>query len=146
MDKINSKFNSYNPSFSKTDKDKSVMLNKDEKMKILVPTTKEVLTDIAEKEVPENGQFRKVFVSFDIPNSTNEAKLIIEQDETEPKTQRRLSVGVHHQNSDRLISNYLLKGTKKEIIDFLKDDNNNQEIIDAVNILSSKTDDYYSSL
>ena len=85
-------------------------------------------------------------MSFAVPDTDNKALLGIEYDETEPKTQRRLFVGVHHNNSDRLTRNYLLKGTKTEILEYLKDDSNQQSIIDSVNTLSKKTDEYYSSL
>lgn len=146
MDKINKNQNNYNTSFSGIRKDKPVMLDKAAKMNILVPKSKEVLSDIAQREVPENGQFKKVFVSFKVPETQNEALITIEHDSKEPKTQRILSVGVHHQNSDRLVSNFLLKGTKKEILDYLKDDKNNQDIINYINHLSGKVDESYSSL
>ena len=143
---INNYFNQSNINFSKTDKGSTKMYTYDEKMNILVPKTKEILADSAEKQVPENGLFRKVFVSFDVPDSDNTAILGIEYDEGEHKTQRRLFVGVHHNNSDRLTRNYLLKGNKEEILAFLKDPSNKEDIIKTVNHLSQKTNEYYSSL
>ena len=143
---INNYFNKFNTNFSKTDKGSAKMYTYDEKMNILVQKTKEVLADNAEKQVPENGLFRKVFVSFDVPDSDNTAMIGVEYDEDEPKTQRRLFVGVHHTNSDRLTRNYLLKGTKEEILAFLKDTSNQEDIIKTVNHLSQKTNEYYSSL
>ena len=144
--KINNTQHNINNNFRSLTKDSKPVLSYDEKMNILVPKTKEVLVETAEKQVPENGLFRKVFVSFAVPDTDNKALLGIEYDETEPKTQRRLFVGVHHNNSDRLTRNYLLKGTKTEILEYLKDDSNQQNIIDSVNTLSKKTDEYYSSL
>jgi len=146
MDKINNNNNNFIASFSGIKRNKPAMLDKTAKMNILVPKSKEVLLGIAERAVPENGQFKKVFVSFRIPESQNEALLTIEHDSKEPKTQRLLSIGVHHQNSDRLISNFLLRGTKKEILTYLKDDKNSKIIIDYVNHLSDKVDESYSSL
>ncbi|MBQ4077830.1 hypothetical protein IJD15_01445 [bacterium] len=144
--KINNNYNKFNTQFSQAGKDSPIMLTYEQKMNILVPKTKEVLAETAEKQVPENGLFRKVFVSFSVPDTDNKALLGIEYDEAEPKTQRRLFVGVHHNNSDRLTQNYLLKGTKAEILEYLKDNSNQQSIIDSVNNLSKKTDEYYSSL
>lgn len=146
MNKINNNSYNYNTSFKSINEDKSKMQEKESSMGNLVSKTREFLADRTEKEIPENGLFRKIFVAFDVPNTNNEAMLVLEMDGEEPRTQRRLSVGVHHKNADRLTSNYLLKGTKEEIISYLNDSSNQQDIINLVNDLSQKTDDYYSSL
>ncbi len=146
MDGINNNRNNYNIPFFGKKEDKPIMLDKTAKLNILVPKTKEVLCDIAEREVPENGQFRKVYVTFDVPETNNQAVLSIEHDAVEPKNQRRLSIGVHNKNSDRIISNFLKKGSKSEILEYLKDNGNMEQIIEAVNKLSNKTDDYNSTL
>lgn len=141
----NNNFN-YVASFQAINKGKFRMQEEKSPMDNLVAKTMEFLSDRTEKEIPENGLFRKIFVAFDVPKTKNEALLLLEMDGEKPRTQRRLSVGVHHQNADRLTSNYLLKGTKKEIIEYLNNKDNKKEIIDAVKKLSDKTDDYYSSL
>lgn len=145
MDKINNNFK-FNTSFKSINKDKPNMQENKLLTDALVLKTREFLADRTEKEIPENGLFRKIFVAFDVPDTNNEALLLIEMDGEEPRTQRRLSIGVHHRNADRLTSNYVLKGTKKEIIEYLKDFSNQQFIIDTVKDLSDKTDEYYSSL
>lgn len=142
----NNHYTEFNKKLLNKSKELPTMLSYEQKMNILVPKTKEVLAETAEKQVPENGLFRKVFVSFSVPDTDNKALLGIEYDEAEPKTQRRLFVGVHHNNSDRLTQNYLLKGTKAEIIEYLKDGSNQQSIIESVTNLSKKTDEYYASL
>lgn len=138
--------NNFNTNFSKANKDKPKVLTYEQKMNILVPKTKEVLADTVQKQVPENGLFRKVFVTFSVPDTNNKAVLGLEYDENEPKTQRRLFVGVHHENRDAMVKNYILKGTKSEILEYLKDGSNQQKLIDTVNTLSAKTDEYYASL
>ena len=94
----------------------------------------------------KNGKFRKIFVAFDIPQTQNEALITIEHDAIDPKTNRRLSVGVHRQNSDRITSNYIFKGPKKEVLDYLKNNDNQNELYKIVTDLSKSVDDYYSSL
>ncbi len=121
----------------------NVQDNKD-KMDYFVNKTREVLAERAEMEVPENGKFSSVSASFKIPDTQNKARIIISHDELEPKNLRRLSVGVHHINSDRLTSNYILKGTKKEILDYLKDQKSQDELIGIIGHLSESVDKYYS--
>lgn len=112
----------------------------------MIPQGNEVLIKKAEKEVPENGRFAPVVVTYKLPDSNNKVRVKIEHDEKEYQTQRRLSVGVHHENSDRLSSEYLKKGTKQEIITYLSEENTTKEMADAMIKLSKKTDDYYNSL
>ncbi len=146
MDRINNSSNNYNTPFSGTNKDKPVMLDKEEKMKILTSKTKEVLSQAAEREVPENGRFSRVFVTFSVPESDNKAVFSIIHDDVDYKDKRQLSICVHRQNSDRMFSNFIMKGTKKEIIEFLNDERNNEELKQIVEHLSVKADDYYSDL
>ena len=113
---------------------------------LLITKSREYLAQRAEREVPENGVFTRIFVAYDIPDTQNEAVIAIEHDEKEPKTQRRLSIGVHNQHSDRLFSNYVLKGTKEEILNFLNNKENQETIKTTISNLSKKTDEYYSSL
>ncbi|MCD7740426.1 MAG: hypothetical protein LUH11_03660 [Candidatus Gastranaerophilales bacterium] len=144
MIKIN---NQYHTSFSGINKDKrTLMLSKEEQMPILIEKGAGVLNEKAQLQVPENGKFNRIFVAFNIPETPNEAVFTIEHDELNPKNSRRLSIGVHHNNMDRLFSNYVLKGTKQEILDYLKNKDNYKDILEIVNNLSEKTDEYYSSL
>ena len=87
----------------------------------------------------------KSFVSI-LDLSDNKGLFYITHSAENPKDQRVLSVGVHHKNSDRMTSNILLKGTKEEILAYLKSEENTQTLIDTINHLSDKTDEYYSSL
>jgi hypothetical protein len=146
MKNINNNYNNYNAAFSGLKKDKPIMRDKTSKINVLVPATKKFLADAVEKEVPENGSFKKVFLTFDVPETNNQALMIVEQNSKEPKTQRNLLIGVRHKNRDRLTSNLLEVGTKQDILEYLKKEDNTQEIIDSVNHLSEKTDDFYSQL
>lgn len=121
------------------------MLTKDEKMQKLISKGVEFLCNIAEREVPQNGKFARVYITLDIPDTNNQAIVHIAHDENQPDKQRRAVVSVHHKNADRLISQELFKGTKSEILDFLNNPLNNQEIIDEINTLSDATDEFYSS-
>lgn len=147
MNRINhSQFNKNNSILFKGGKDETTLSDKKTKMNKLVPKTKEVLSEIAKREVPENGSFQKVFVFFDIPETSNRAMLYIEPDATDSKTKRTLSVGVHHKDRDRLTSNFLVNGSNEDIQKFLADETNSAQIIEAINTLSEKTDNFYSSL
>lgn len=143
---INNNFNNYDTSFNGIEKKEQKVFNMNEAMTVLMNACKDMLGNAAERKVPENGIFGKVSVAFGIPKSNNSGLFYITHSGEDPKTQRVLSVGVHHKNSDRMISNILAKGTKEEILAYLKSEENTQEIIDIVTNLSAKIDDYYSSL
>ena len=143
---VNNNFNNYKTSFGKVEKKEAKMFDKNEAMNVLMTSCKEGLFNAAELKVPENGIFGKVSVAFVIPESTNKGLFYITHSAENPKDQRVLSVGVHHKNSDRMTSNILLKGTKAEILEYLKSEENTQTLIDTVNHLSDKTDEYYASL
>ena len=104
-----------------------------------------ILAKKAQFEVPENGKFAKVGIIFNIPNTQNLAHYNIEYDELEPAKIRRFSIGATRKGSDRLTSKHLTKGSKQEIIDFLKNEENNSRIQEALKQVSQETDDYFSS-
>ena len=62
----NNHYTEFNKKLLNKSKESPTMLSYEQKMNILVPKTKEVLAETAEKQVPENGLFRKVFVSFSV--------------------------------------------------------------------------------
>lgn len=138
--------NNNNISFNGIGKGQQRVSKNESTTDLLITKSREYLAQRAEREVPENGAFTRIFVAYDIPDSQNEAVIAIEHDEKEPKTQRRLSIGVHNQHSDRLFSNYVLKGTKEEILNFLNNKENQETIKTTISNLSAKTDEYYSSL
>ncbi len=120
--------------------------DKSQKLIFVLEKCKELLCEAAQRRMPENGKFSKFSIEFEVPETDNHGVLTIDFDANNPRDGRILSVGVHHKNSDRLISNILLTGTKKEILDKLASSEDMDELIEIVSHLSDKTDDYYSSL
>lgn len=145
--KINNHFNNLKTQMTnKTLKGKAMDGELNNFKSMVFPKVCELLNDTAEREVPENGMFRRVLVAYDIPDSqTNEGFLDIAH-HPKDKDKRVLSSNVHHKNSDRIFSNIIKIGTKKEIIDYLKNDKNHEELINSALELSQKADEYYSSL
>ena len=139
-------FNNYNNSFSGINKGNGTVVSQEKKDKfqnVLMPNLCKAYYDLAEKEVSEYGFFGKVYAEFPIPETINKGQLYITPD-TKDRTQRYLSIGVHHPNSDRMVSNFLLKGTKKEILDYIKDSKNYDEIINSAFNLSKEVDEFYN--
>ena len=143
---INNNTNNYNTSFKSINGDKPMTFDNNALMNTLMSKCKELLVEKGERQIPENGKFLKFSIGFEIPNSDNMGMFVVDYDPDEPKDKRILSVGVHHKNSDRLTSNIIAIGTKKEILEYLKTDNNTQSLVDIVDNLSEKTSEYYNSL
>ena len=95
-----------------------------------------------EREVPENGKFKPLSIAFDIPQTRNEASLKIDYDASNPKDGRILKLGVRRNGTSRLVSNHILYGTKKEIMDYLKKPDID-ELEKYVQELSQSVDEYY---
>ena len=119
---------------------------KDKNIGLFATNGAKILAKKAQFEVPENGKFSKVGIIFNIPNTQNLAHYNIEYDELEPTNTRRFSIGATRKGSDRLTSAYLIKGTKQEIIDFLKNEDNYTKFQETLKQVSKETDDYFSSL
>lgn len=117
----------------------------DELIDIFAVNAAEILSNKAEYDVPENGKFRTSEIIFEIPGTQNQGHYFIEFDVLEPKESRRFSIGASRKGSDRLTSIQLKKGTKKEILSFLRDENNSQQFKDALREVSRSCDDYFSS-
>ena len=98
MDKIGNNYYKYDPKAPAPERGSLDMLSKEEKMDILVPKCSDLLTKRAEREVPENGKFRRIFVAFEIPETQNETLFSIEpdakdfKDEIQPRYVFRLDI------------------------------------------------------
>ncbi len=139
------KYNTYTNSSTGTQKESTGMSQKKEDFeKIIIPKAQAYLAETAQREVPENGLFTKVYAAFEVPDSNNNGLLYIIPHPKNNKTERIFLIGVHHKNSDRLFSNEILTGTKKEIINFIKDSKNQKEITDTVYKLSKQSDSFYN--
>jgi len=149
MVKFNNNFNKYDnkiPSFTGERKDIQSMPDEETVLKERTAQNNEMLANLSERSVPENNKFSPITVEYNLPNSRNMARVTVEYDEQMPATQRRITVGVHHKDRDRLISNYLYKGTKQEVINFLKNEKNTLRFIESIKALSAATDKYYENL
>jgi len=112
----------------------------------IVSKSREKLTEVVERMVPENGKFFQVGVTFDIPDTFNEAIVKVIHDAEKPKNLRRLVVEMHHQNSDKMFSVFTKKGTKAEIMEYLKQQNTESDILKHLTELSKTMEEHYSSL
>ncbi len=144
--KVTKNSNNYNTNFNGVNNDSNNTAKNQDKMEILMNRLCEVLSERTENEVPENGKFSPISVSFSIPQTNNKAKAIVEYDALAPKNLRRLSIASHHANSDRLISTYILRGTKQEIIDYINNPQNQKKLIKLADELSDSVNEYYSNL
>lgn len=116
-----------------------------------VNKTADVLAQMVKEDVPESGKFnRETSVFFRVPEITQKPKTIVryivECDEINPKDSRRLLIRVMRENSDSALNDYLLKGTKNEILEYLNEPKNRDEIKKRVEQLIKKSNDYYSNL
>lgn len=134
----------HNASFKGIGKETLENKSKEERLNNVVDKVRQVAAERSEREVPENGKFSAISISFDVPTTNNEAKVIISHDEIEPKNLRRIAIGVHRNGSDRLTSSYILKGTKKEILEYLKNPESQDKIVKVAGQLSDGVDKYYS--
>ena len=120
---------------------KKPMRTKDEIIDLFIDKGTEHLANRAEREVPENGQFTHIFVAFDVPESENEAILEISHNPLDPKTKRNFSVNVHRKVSDMFVSQNLFTGTKKEMLEYLKNKDIQTNIASSVKELSASVDE-----
>ena len=119
-----------------------IKLTDDEKLDRLIDGVQKYIAENGERQIPENGKFStRVGLFFDIPGTENEAVLSVFHDEVDPKTQRRFSVGVRRRNTDKITSEFLAKGTKKEILDYVKNKENYPAIKKTVLELSKHVDE-----
>ncbi|MCD8024630.1 MAG: hypothetical protein LUE64_03770 [Candidatus Gastranaerophilales bacterium] len=122
----------------------NTMQDNEDKTQFLTRRCSEILAGRAEKEVPENGNFTKILVTFDVPETQNQASMVVECDALNPKDSRRVSVCARRKGSDRLTSIYMFKGTKKEVLDYLNNKENYPNFVNAVKDVSLSTDEYFS--
>ena len=124
--------------------EKLAVMSDEEKIALFSMNAGGLLAQKAEYDVPENGKFTKSELTFKIPGTQNEAHYFIVHDPIEPKDQRRFSIGVTRDGSDRLTAIQLKKGTKKEILEFLQDKNNADLFKNTLMEASNSTDEYFS--
>ena len=138
----NAKINSINKGEQNT-VDKNIDLEKS--MLNLVLGCKEHLFERAQREMPQNGKFSKFGTVIDIPKTNNQAVFTINYDYENPRSERVLTLGVRHKNSDRMILNLMFSGTKEEILQKLSSKDDIQEFVSVIQKLSKEVDEYHSA-
>ena len=133
----------HNRFFSGEYNEKSKMQNKNSTIGELTDKLCEILYERAELEVPKNGKFSQVSVSYTIPDTQNKAKVAIISDPINPSNLRRVSVNSFRIGSDRMISTYIFKGTKQEVLDYISSPECKSQIIETALKLSDSVDKYY---
>lgn len=142
-----SNFGLYNTSFKGVENRSNMNKEDMSKMDFLTDRATELFLGRIENEVPENGKFSNLSVFWNIPNTQNHGIVFIEADELNPKDSRRIGVASRRrQGSDRLVTSYIFKGTKKEAIEFVKSDEAKQKIKKTAFELSDKIDTIISDL
>lgn len=99
-------------------------MTNEEKLDILVSKMLEYLEKQV-KSLPEQGRFERHSVSMTYPGTTCDGFLIYEYDLTDSSQRgRRLRASMCRQDSDRMISHYLFKGSKAECLAWLEEPRN----------------------
>ena len=133
----------YNRFFSGKYNEKSKMQNKNSTIGELTDKLCEILHERAELEVPRNGKFSQISVSYTIPDTQNKAKVAISSDPINPSNLRRVSVSSYRIGSDRMVSTYIFKGTKQEVLNYILTPQCQSQIVEIASKLSDSVDKYY---
>ena len=129
----------YNPNFRYGGYKKSMQNSrKADGIELLINKSMEALKAAAEYQVPENSRFRRVYAAFDMPENPYEALISLSCDELQPKDMRRISAAVHKPKSSKYYIQYIFKGTKNDILQYLSDEKSQTEIKNALKELSEK--------
>lgn len=106
-------------------------------MDILFQKVTEILIENAQARVPEAGSFRRVGVDAELREEGWESTLSIEESYLS-ETERRIMLGVRRADDDRMVNNYLFKGSKQEVLAWLNSPEGLAEIIAACDHLIRK--------
>ena len=99
----------------------------EEKKVLLIQKVREVFRANVERELPEEGPTQGVFVCFNYPGTEYEAFLRAEEDHLN-WSGRRVRVMMRPQGSNRVMSNYIWKGTKQELLRWLDQEERQSEL------------------
>lgn len=118
-------------------------LTDEEKTRKAVSNALKYLKENGERIIPEDGQFNRKTVLFDIEGTQNEGRFSVEYFPDETKKQRALTAGVNRKGKDAVTFNFLKSGTKKEILEFLNKKGLEDELFATVKDLSDSVDKKY---
>lgn len=102
-------------------------MTNEEKKVLLIQKVRGVFRANVEGKLPEEGPTQGVFVCFDYPGTEYEAFLRAEEDHLN-WSGRRVRVMMRPQGSSRVMSNYIWKGTKQELLQWLDRDELESEL------------------
>ena len=132
----------------KSNMDKKPKTEDEKMLDFAVKMCSQKLAESTENYVPEYNKFSPHKMAFLIPGTSNIAEITIKHDEQDYKTQRRIYIGVHHKNSDMVVQNSVFKGTKQEVIEYLKtlSDERLEETVQNIQELSDESDKEHDAL
>lgn len=139
-------YRAYNIPFRGIEKDNPIKKDGKNQMDFLTQRALEIFSQRVQNEVPENGKFSNLSVSWGIPDTQNKATVLVEADEINPKDLRRVLVASRRDGSDRLVTSYIFKGTKKEVLEFIQKEDTKEKVKETAFELSKKVDDMISDL
>lgn len=99
------------------------------------------IVEDAEYQIPENGKCAPYIFHLNDGRAQNKIRYAIEYDPNEPKEQRIFSIGVSKLYSDKMVQEFVFKGTKKEILEYLKSQTSQDEIYETIVRLSNKAEE-----
>lgn len=102
-------------------------MTEEEKKVILIQKGRKIFRNNVEKEIPEEGPTERVFVVFDYPGTEYEAFLTAEADHLD-WSGRGVSAMMRPKGSSRIMSNYIWKGTKQELLRWLDQEEREGEL------------------
>lgn len=111
-----------------------------ERISSLMEKVVSVVLDRIDSKVPERGKFTPVSVAFDIPLTNNEGRIIIEPSVQKIEEERRVRIGVCANDSDRMHSYYIFRGTKEKVKEYLTEDEAIQSLVQYCLQLSDAVD------
>lgn len=103
------------------------MITDEEKKVILIQKGRGIFRDMVEKKLPEEGPTENVFVTFDYPGTQFEAFLVAEADHLDWGG-RRVRAMMRPKGCNRVMSNYIWKGTKQKLLQWLSQEERDGEL------------------
>ena len=107
------------------------------KTKTLISRAAEAMTDHIQNKLPDAKIFPKYNVSFTFPHAKISAYLIVEPD-LRKMGDIRLTAGACAVGDDRMVSNYIAKGSREEMLAWLAVPENLSELYDIFEQLKQR--------
>ena len=115
------------------------MLTYKRKMDKLIRKSVEVVIGYIRNDVPQQGSFERVGIRYHHPGNKFMGMLCVEADLKQAES-RRLVASMFRKGEDRLVSNFLMKGTNQEILDYLGAEKTISELIGVFEHLKEKVE------